>query len=49
MNSVEIRHCSPGDESLFDQIADEVFDSPIDRSKLASFLTMPEQHLLPTE
>lgn len=40
-----IRLCAPGDEELFGHIADEVFDDPIGREKLARYLSLPGHHL----
>lgn len=39
--SIEIRRLLPGDDALFDRIAEEVFDEPVDASRLAAYLTAP--------
>lgn len=45
MDDIIIRHCRPGDEALFADIAEEVFDAPIETAKLARYLTLPGHHL----
>jgi ribosomal protein S18 acetylase RimI-like enzyme len=44
-DDVEIHLCGPGDDELFRQIADDVFDDPIEPEKLARYLTVPNHHL----
>jgi aminoglycoside 6'-N-acetyltransferase I len=44
--SVEIRYLGPGDEDLFERVAPEVFDSPIDRANLGHYLGTPGHHLI---
>ena len=44
--TVEIRTLKPGDESLFERIAEGVFDYPIDRAILARYLATPGHHLV---
>jgi ribosomal protein S18 acetylase RimI-like enzyme len=39
--SVEIRRVAPGDEGLFERIAGDVFDTPVDREVLAAYLATP--------
>lgn len=46
MNDVIIHRCAPGDEPLFDRVADEVFDDPVDHAKLTRYLSLPGHHLL---
>lgn len=46
MNDVIIHRCVPGDETLFDRVAGEVFDDPVDRAKLERYLSLPGHHLL---
>jgi ribosomal protein S18 acetylase RimI-like enzyme len=43
---LEIRHVKPGDESLFDRVAVDVFDEPIDACRLAAYLAEPSHHML---
>jgi aminoglycoside 6'-N-acetyltransferase I len=43
---LEIRHVKPGDEGLFDRIAVDVFDAPIDARRLAAYLAEPNHHML---
>ncbi len=44
--TVEIRTLKPGDESLFEPIAEGVFDYPIDCAILARYLETPGHHLV---
>jgi ribosomal protein S18 acetylase RimI-like enzyme len=43
---VEIRRVGPGDEALFERVAGEVFDAPVDRARLAAYLAEPGHHML---
>ena len=43
---LEIRHVKPGDEALFDRVAADVFDEPIDARRLAAYLAEPGHHML---
>jgi aminoglycoside 6'-N-acetyltransferase I len=43
---LEIRHVKPGDEALFDRVAVDVFDAPIDAGRLAAYLAEPGHHML---
>jgi ribosomal protein S18 acetylase RimI-like enzyme len=43
---IEIRQVGPGDEALFDRIAAEVFDEPVDRARLVAYLAEPGHHML---
>ena len=43
---VEIRQVKPGDEALFDRVAADVFDAPVDRRRLAAYLASPGHHML---
>jgi ribosomal protein S18 acetylase RimI-like enzyme len=43
---LEIRHVKPGDEALFDRVAVDVFDEPIDARRLAAYLAEPGHHML---
>ena len=45
MDEITIHRCVPGDEGLLDQIAEEVFDDPIDHAKLTHYLSQPGHHL----
>ncbi len=44
--TVEIRYAGPGDEGLFDRIAPDVFDHPVERRQLAHYLATPGHHLI---
>jgi ribosomal protein S18 acetylase RimI-like enzyme len=43
---IDIRRVDPGDEALFDRVAPDVFDQPIDAKRLAAYLTEPGHHML---
>ncbi len=43
---VEIRQLSPGDEDLFDHVADGVFDHGFDKGVLVAYLNSPGHHLI---
>jgi ribosomal protein S18 acetylase RimI-like enzyme len=43
---VEIRKVQAGDEALFDDIAEGVFDEPIERPRLAAYLVEPRHHMV---
>jgi ribosomal protein S18 acetylase RimI-like enzyme len=43
---IDIRRVDPGDEGLFDRVASDVFDQPIDAKRLAAYLTEPGHHML---
>ena len=42
----EIKQVGPGDEALFERVAEAVFDEPIDPSRLAAYLAAPDHHML---
>ena len=44
--TIEIRYVGPGDEDLFDRIAPEVFDHPVERRHLGHYLATPGHHLV---
>lgn len=44
--NVEIRYVGPGDEALFDRVAHDVFDHPIERRQLTHYLATPGHHLM---
>lgn len=44
--TAEIRYVGPGDEALFDRVAPEVFDHPVERHQLAHYLATPGHHLM---
>jgi ribosomal protein S18 acetylase RimI-like enzyme len=46
MTQVEIRRVRPGDAALFDRVAPDVFDQPIDAARLAAYLREPNHHML---
>jgi ribosomal protein S18 acetylase RimI-like enzyme len=43
---IEIRRVDAGDEALFDRVAPDVFDQPIDAKRPAAYLTEPGHHML---
>jgi ribosomal protein S18 acetylase RimI-like enzyme len=43
--SYQIRVLGPGDEALFENVAPEVFDYPVDRAAVAAFLADPRHHI----
>ena len=43
---LEIKQVRLGDDSLFDRVAVDVFDKPIDRRRLADYLTAPGHYML---
>jgi ribosomal protein S18 acetylase RimI-like enzyme len=43
---LELRHVKPGDTALFDRVAVDVFDEPIDADRLAAYLAEPGHHML---
>ena len=44
--TVLIRQVGPGDEALFDRIAPDVFDEPVQLDRLAAYLREPGHHML---
>jgi aminoglycoside 6'-N-acetyltransferase I len=44
--SVEIRRAGPGDEGLFERIADDVFDHAVERDVLATYLATPGHYFV---
>jgi ribosomal protein S18 acetylase RimI-like enzyme len=44
--NVEIRRVGPGDEALFERIADDVFDHAVERDVLAAYLATPNHHFV---
>src|SRR4051794_24039607 len=44
--SVEIRRAGAADAALFERVADDVFDYPIDPATLAAYLAVPGHHLV---
>jgi len=45
MDEITIHLCAPGDEGLFENIAEDVFDDPIECAKLRRYLALPGHHL----
>ena len=43
--SYEIKRLTPADASIFDRVADEVFDEPIHPERLAAYLADPRHHM----
>jgi ribosomal protein S18 acetylase RimI-like enzyme len=46
MMSIEIRVLGPGEESVLANVAEDVFDNPIDPALARSFLADPRHHLV---
>jgi ribosomal protein S18 acetylase RimI-like enzyme len=44
--NVEIKYLGPGDEDLFERVAPDVFDNPVDRATLTHYLGTPGHHLI---
>ena len=44
--TIEIRRLNSADAALFDAVADDVFDHPIDRKGLAAYLAAPGHHFI---
>jgi ribosomal protein S18 acetylase RimI-like enzyme len=42
---IEIKRLGPGDATLLDRVADDVFDAPIDREGLAAYLREPNHFM----
>ena len=45
MSETEIRLLRPGDEAVLDNVANEVFDEPVDRGRLSGYLAEPSHHM----
>ncbi|MGL4288305.1 MAG: GNAT family N-acetyltransferase [Phreatobacter sp.] len=43
---VEIRQVGRGDAALFERVAEEVFDEPVDSGRLAAYLAEPGHHMI---
>jgi aminoglycoside 6'-N-acetyltransferase I len=43
---VEIRQVGPGDAALFERVADDVFDKPVDPGRLAAYLAAPGHYMI---
>lgn len=43
---IELRFVRSGDEALFERIAPEVFDEPVDPARLAAYLADPAHHMM---
>ena len=43
---IEIREVKAGDDTLFDRVAEDVFDEPVHRRSLAAYLAAPNHHML---
>lgn len=43
---IEIRQVGPDDAKLFERVADEVFDEPVDPRRLAAYLGQPGHHMI---
>jgi ribosomal protein S18 acetylase RimI-like enzyme len=46
MVEVKIRLVGPDDAALFDRVAEDVFDGPVDRARLAAYLAEPGHHMV---
>jgi ribosomal protein S18 acetylase RimI-like enzyme len=44
--TIEIRRFNSADAAAFDAVADDVFDHPIDRRRLAAYLAAPGHHFI---
>ena len=44
--SVEVRRARPGDDGLFERIADDVFDHAVELDVLAEYLAAPGHHFV---
>jgi aminoglycoside 6'-N-acetyltransferase I len=44
--TAELRDVRPGDEALFDRVAPDVFDHPVECGQLARYLATPGHHLI---
>jgi ribosomal protein S18 acetylase RimI-like enzyme len=45
-SEIDIRRVRAGDAALFDRVAPDVFDAPIDPKRLAAYLREPNHHML---
>ena len=45
MAKVEIKRLNPGDASILDRVAEDVFDEPINKKRLAAYLREPNHFL----
>ena len=43
---LEIRRVAAADTGLFDRIAEDVFDEPVDPARLAAYLAEPGHHMI---
>ena len=46
MSEIVIRRIEAGDASVFERIADEVFDEPVEPARLAAYLGAPGHHMV---
>ncbi len=46
MMDIEIIQVTPGNEALFERVAAEVFDEPVDQRRLVAYLAEPGHHML---
>ena len=44
--TLEYRMLTQGDEAVFERVADEVFDEPIDPARMAAYLREPGHHMI---
>jgi aminoglycoside 6'-N-acetyltransferase I len=44
--TIEIRRLGPADIAAFDRVAEDVFDHPVDRARLAAYLATPGHHFI---
>ena len=42
---IEIKHLTSADAAIFDRVAEDVFDEPIDAKRLAAYLSDPSHHM----
>jgi ribosomal protein S18 acetylase RimI-like enzyme len=43
---IEFRRLTAGDAAVFDRVADDVFDEPVDPRRLAAYLAEPNHHMI---
>jgi aminoglycoside 6'-N-acetyltransferase I len=44
--TIEIRRLGPADIAAFDRVAEDVFDHPVDRTRLSTYLATPGHHFI---
>jgi ribosomal protein S18 acetylase RimI-like enzyme len=46
MSEIEFRRLLPGDAAMLDSVAEDVFDEPVDRARLAAYLSQSGHHMI---